>query len=80
LPAVAFADEGGTSFWTPGTFASFSAVPQQPPGWALSITDYYVSANAGADVATARAITAGRIPTTVRLDEKRRPTCRATTP
>jgi hypothetical protein len=69
LPAIASADEGGTSFWTPGTFASFSAVPQQPPGWALSIIDYYVSANAGADVATARAITAGRIPTTVRLDE-----------
>ena len=70
MPAAALADEGGTSFWTPGTFASFSAVPQQPPGWALSITDYYVSTNAGADVvATARAITAGRIPTTVRLDE-----------
>jgi hypothetical protein len=69
LPAIASADEGGTSFWTPGTFASFSAVPQQPPGWALSITDYYVSANAGADVATARAITAGRIAATVRLDE-----------
>jgi hypothetical protein len=56
LPAAAVADEGGTSFWQPGTFASFSAIPQQPPGWALSITDYYVSTSAGADVATARAI------------------------
>ena len=56
------ADEGGTSFWAPGTFASFSAIPQQPPGWSLAIVDYYTSANAGADVATARAITTGRIP------------------
>ena len=68
-PAVAIADEGGTSFWAPGTFASFSAIPQQPPGWSLAIVDYYTSANAGADVATARAITTGRIPSTVRLDE-----------
>jgi hypothetical protein len=69
LPAICFADEGGTSFWAPGTFASFSAIPQQPPGWSLAIVDYYVSANAGADVATARAITSGRIPATIRLDE-----------
>ncbi len=68
LPATAFADEGGTSFWVPGTFGSFSAVPQSP-GWSLTITDYYVSTSAGADVATARAITAGRIAPTVRLDE-----------
>jgi hypothetical protein len=68
-PAAAIADEGGTSFWAPGTFASFSAIPQQPPGWSLAIVDYYTSANAGADVATARAITTGRIPSTVRLDE-----------
>lgn len=72
MPVVSFADEGGTSFWTPGTFASFSAVPQQPPGWSLAITDYFVSANAGADVATARAITAGRIDANVRLDETSR--------
>jgi hypothetical protein len=39
-PAVAIADEGGTSFWAPGTFASFSAIPQQPPGWSLAIVDY----------------------------------------
>jgi hypothetical protein len=68
-PAVSIADEGGTSFWAPGTFASFSAIPQQPPGWSLAIVDYYTSANAGADFATARAITTGRIPSTVRLDE-----------
>src|SRR5262249_3473864 len=56
-------------FWAPGTFASFSAIPQQPPGWSLAIVDYYASTSAGADVATARAVTAGRIPTTIRLDE-----------
>jgi hypothetical protein len=69
LPAVSSADEGGTSFWQPGTFASFSAIPQQPPGWSLSIVDYYESTSAGADVATARAITAGRISATVKLDD-----------
>jgi hypothetical protein len=70
------ADEGGTSFWAPGTFASFSAVPQQPPGWSLSIVEYYVSTSAGADVATARAITAGRISATVKLDDASRYTDR----
>jgi hypothetical protein len=76
LPAAAVADEGGTSFWQPGTFASFSAIPQQPPGWALSITDYYVSTSAGADVATARAIRAGRITADVKLDDASRYTDR----
>jgi hypothetical protein len=76
LPRVAVADEGGTSFWQPGTFASFSAIPQQPPGWSLAITDYYVSTSAGADVATARAITAGRITANVKLDDASRYTDR----
>ena len=69
VPAVSIADEGGTSFWAPGTFASFSAIPQQPPGWSLAILDYYAATSAGADVATARAITSGRIPKTIRLDD-----------
>ena len=68
-PAISIADEGGTSFWAPGTFASFSAIPQPPPGWSLAILDYYAATSAGADVATARAIIAGRIPKTVRLDD-----------
>jgi hypothetical protein len=40
LAGVAIADEGGTSFWAPGTFASFSAIPRQPPRWSLAIVDY----------------------------------------
>jgi len=68
LPAASLADEGGTSFWVPGTFGSFAAVPETP-GWSLTITNYYTSTNAGDDVATARAITSGRIKPTDRLDE-----------
>jgi hypothetical protein len=68
LPAVSRADEGGTSFWLPGTFGSFSAVPETP-GWSLTIANYFASTSAGADVATARAITTGRIRPDVRLDE-----------
>jgi hypothetical protein len=29
LPAIAFADEDGVSFWIPGFFGSLAAVPQQ---------------------------------------------------
>ena len=68
LPAASRADEGGTSFWLPGTFGSFSAIPETP-GWSLTITNYYASTSAGDDVATARAITTGRIKPIVRLDE-----------
>jgi hypothetical protein len=31
------ADESGVSFWTPGTFASFAAIPGEP-GWSFSTT------------------------------------------
>src|SRR4029453_5436521 len=41
-----FADEGGVSFWAPGQFGSFSAVPTTP-GWAVPLVYYHVSANAG---------------------------------
>jgi hypothetical protein len=37
----AHADEGGVSFWLPGQFASFTAVPEDP-GWSLG-TAYYRS-------------------------------------
>ena len=42
-----FADEGGVSFWAPGQFGSFSAVPTTP-GWAVPLVYYHVSASAGA--------------------------------
>jgi hypothetical protein len=67
-PATSRGDESGTSFWVPGTFGSFSAVPEVP-GWSLAIANYYQSTNAGSDIATARAISTGRIRPTVRLDE-----------
>ncbi|MGA8279796.1 MAG: transporter [Desulfobacterales bacterium] len=38
----AWADEGGTSFWLPGQYASFAAVPPAP-GWSLSSEIYYDS-------------------------------------
>ena len=47
LANAARADEGGVSFWAPGQFGSFSAVPTTP-GWAVPVVYYHVSANAGA--------------------------------
>jgi hypothetical protein len=34
---TAHADEGGISFWLPGTFGSLAAAPQQP-GWSTAVT------------------------------------------
>jgi hypothetical protein len=36
------ADEGGSSFWLPGQFASMAAVPPAP-GWSLNLMPYYYS-------------------------------------
>lgn len=58
------ADEGGVSFWLPGTFGSLAAVPQQP-GWSTAVTYYHTSVSAGGDVARAREITIGNIPANV---------------
>jgi hypothetical protein len=59
---IARADEGGVSFWVPGTFGSLAAVPQQAPGWSVTSIYYHTSVSAGADVARAREFTLGRIP------------------
>src|SRR6266480_2098690 len=40
------ADEGGVSFWAPGQFSSFAAVPGEP-GWAVPVVYYHLSADAG---------------------------------
>ena len=40
------ADEGGVSFWAPGQFSSFAAVPGDP-GWAVPVVYLHVSADAG---------------------------------
>jgi hypothetical protein len=57
----AMADEGGVSFWVPGTFGSLAATPQQP-GWSLASIYYYTSVSAGSDVSLAREFRIGQIP------------------
>jgi len=47
IAGPALADEGGVSFWAPGQFGSFSAVPGEP-GWAVPLVYYHVSEDAGA--------------------------------
>ena len=59
--ASCFADEGGVSFWLPGSYGSFAAVPAVP-GWTLSVSDYFAAASAGAGVARSREIATGRFP------------------
>ena len=54
VPGIARVDEGGISFWTPGTYGSLVAVPQQAPGWSLTTIFWHDSVSAGADVARAR--------------------------
>jgi len=61
-PQNALADEGGVSFWIPCLFGSLAAVPQQP-GWSVTTIYYHTSVSGGGDVALAREITIGRIPT-----------------
>lgn len=61
IPTIASADEGGVSFWLPGTFGSLAATPQQP-GWSAAAIYYHTSVSAGGDVARAREIEIGRIP------------------
>ena len=43
----AMADEGGVSFWLPGNFGSFAAVPSEP-GWTLPAIYFYGDAAASA--------------------------------
>jgi hypothetical protein len=60
IPDLSHADEGGTSFWQPGTYDSLAAVPNQP-GWSFAATYYHASANAGSAVAAAQEIRIGRL-------------------
>src|SRR5271166_4338826 len=54
------ADEGGVSFWLPGTYGSLAAVPAVP-GWSFSAFNYYASVSAGgsADFVRGGGIVAG---------------------
>jgi hypothetical protein len=42
LSQHAVADEGGVSFWLPGTYGSLASVPAVP-GWSFSTFNYYDS-------------------------------------
>ena len=57
------ADEGGVSFWLPGTFGSLAATPGQP-GFSGAIIYYPMSVRGGADVSQSRQITLGGVSTT----------------
>ncbi|RZU02422.1 SphA family protein [Rivibacter subsaxonicus] len=45
-PRPAAADESGVSFWLPGQFSSFAAVPGDP-GWSLPVVYFHSSTEAG---------------------------------
>ena len=48
MGAPSSADEGGASFWIPGQYGSFIAVPDEP-GWTLPILFYANKGNAGVE-------------------------------
>ena len=59
-PQRAMADEGGVSFWLPGTYGSLAAVPAVP-GWSFLTFNYYdsVSASRSAEFVRGGGIEAG---------------------
>jgi hypothetical protein len=67
MPQASLADEGGVSFWIPGTFGSLAAVPGQP-GWSFATTFYNTSVSAGASVSAAREIEIGAISPSLRVN------------
>jgi hypothetical protein len=64
LPRPACADEGGVSFWLPGTYGSLAAVPQTP-GWTFGSFYYHTLVSAGGDVSRAREFETGRFSSTL---------------
>jgi hypothetical protein len=66
-PQLSIADEGGVSFWLPGTFGSLAAVPGQP-GWSFATFGYNTNVSAGANVAAAREIEIGALNPTLRAN------------
>ena len=61
------ADEGGVSFWFPGSYGSLAATPQTP-GWSFSALYYHATVTAGGNVGVARQITIGNLKPTVNLN------------
>ena len=66
LIAHALADEGGTSFWVPGQFASHAAEPLEP-GWSLPVQLYYYSGSAPASATPSSAVPPGTRSQTLQL-------------
>jgi hypothetical protein len=64
---ASLADEGGVSYWLPGTFGSLAAVPGQP-GWSFAAFYWHDSVSAGADVARSREIQFGRFNPTLNVN------------
>jgi hypothetical protein len=48
IASPASADEGGVSFWLPGQFSSFAAVPGEP-GWSVPIVYFHEHESAGGE-------------------------------
>jgi hypothetical protein len=67
LPAAAFADENGISFWLPGVYGSLAAVPQQP-GFTFTAMNYFDSVSASRSVAASREITIGKLSPNVNVN------------
>jgi hypothetical protein len=67
LPAVAFADEDGVSFWLPGIYGSLAAVPQQS-GFTFTAINYFDSVSGSGSIAAAREITIGRFSPTINVN------------
>jgi len=67
IPEASLADEGGVSFWLPGTFGSLAATPQTP-GWMLGTFFYYTNVTAGADVSRARELEIGSLNPTLNVN------------
>src|ERR1700738_955942 len=59
LSGAAYADEGGVSYWLPGTFGSLAATPQVP-GWSMAEVYYHTTVSAFGAAAAAREIEISR--------------------
>jgi hypothetical protein len=66
LSEVAYADEGGVSFWLPGQYSSLAATPQVP-GLSMAEVYYHTTVSAFGAVAAAREIQIGRFAPTVNV-------------
>lgn len=55
IPKTSLADQGGISFWLPGTFGSLAATPLEP-GWNFGALYIHSFVSAGGNVAASRAI------------------------